>query len=152
METERTSPPVDRSGSAPAPGQRGPALTPARFRRCAEAYGADMQRWPPADRVAARVLMRQDPTVTAVLQAADGLDRLLDRSGGYRSRRLTPHRRTAGASVRLGTALTALCLLGFGVGLWGGGAGFGAWPLTTAETAALEAVAFGALAEWDLQL
>lgn len=49
-----------------------------RFEHLADAYGADLRRWPEAEREAARVLMAADPRAGLVLGEADVLDALLD--------------------------------------------------------------------------
>ncbi|NWA25819.1 hypothetical protein HX866_13055 [Pseudomonas gingeri] len=54
-------------------------MTPERFAYLADAYGADLQRWPVAERVDARTLLeRGDATSLLVLQQARQLDSLLD--------------------------------------------------------------------------
>ncbi len=52
-------------------------MTPERFAALAEAYGADINRWPDADRGAARVLAATDAESQATLRAAELLDRAL---------------------------------------------------------------------------
>ncbi|MBV6753744.1 hypothetical protein KV580_25850 [Pseudomonas chlororaphis] len=54
-------------------------MTPERFAYLADAYGADLQRWPAAERSAALGLLeRGDATSLQVLQQARQLDSLLD--------------------------------------------------------------------------
>jgi hypothetical protein len=55
-------------------------MTPHRFTELAEAYGGDLQRWPSAERDAARALLANgDGTLNAVLRQASWLDGQLDR-------------------------------------------------------------------------
>ncbi|WP_430445587.1 MAG: hypothetical protein ACQZ2J_30660 [Pseudomonas piscis] len=55
-------------------------MTPERFVQLADAYGADLGRWPAGEREAAReVLDSGHPQAFAALQQADWLDRRLDR-------------------------------------------------------------------------
>lgn len=51
-----------------------------RFSALADAFGADMRRWPEADRAAAQDLARQSPSARARLAEADTLDAVLDLS------------------------------------------------------------------------
>ncbi len=54
-------------------------MTPERFAYLAHAYGADLQRWPAAERAAAQGLLeRGDAASLDVLQQARQLDSLLD--------------------------------------------------------------------------
>ena len=54
-------------------------MTPERFAYLADAYGADLQRWPAAEHKAAlRLLERGDAALLHVLQQAQQLDNLLD--------------------------------------------------------------------------
>jgi hypothetical protein len=54
-------------------------MTPERFRRLTEAYGASPERWPDAERDAARALLASgDPGVLAAFADAQALDSLLD--------------------------------------------------------------------------
>ncbi len=54
-------------------------MTPERFAYLADAYGADLQRWPAAERSAAQALLeRNDAASLQVLQQARQLDSLLD--------------------------------------------------------------------------
>lgn len=48
-----------------------------RFEHLAGAYGADLRRWPEAEREAARLLLAADPRAGLVLGEADVLDALL---------------------------------------------------------------------------
>jgi len=57
-----------------------PPLSLDRFSALAEAYGADINRWPPTDRAAAQELAQQSPMARAYLAQADGLDAMLDLS------------------------------------------------------------------------
>ena len=52
-------------------------MTPDRFRALADAYGGDLDRWPAAERDAARRHLRQRPGAGAARQAAAGLDAVL---------------------------------------------------------------------------
>ncbi|WP_017904006.1 hypothetical protein [Pseudomonas asplenii] len=57
-------------------------MTPERFAQLAEAYGADLRRWPATERAGAEVLLEQrDRGALAALDQARALDGLLD---GYR--------------------------------------------------------------------
>lgn len=49
-----------------------------RFEHLADAYGADLRRWPEAEREAARRLMAADPRAGRILGEADVLDAFLD--------------------------------------------------------------------------
>lgn len=51
----------------------------ARLRRLAEAYGADLGRWPRSERAAAERLLARSPKARALLDEAGRLDGLLDR-------------------------------------------------------------------------
>ena len=52
-----------------------------RFEQLSAAYGADLRRWPEAEREAAASLVAGEPEASAaVLREADGLDGLLDTS------------------------------------------------------------------------
>ncbi|MBC3236447.1 hypothetical protein [Pseudomonas lurida] len=54
-------------------------MTPERFAYLAEAYGADVQRWPPAEQGAAKALLDSSNAVAGeALQAAAWLDAHLD--------------------------------------------------------------------------
>ncbi|WP_157056008.1 hypothetical protein [Candidatus Burkholderia verschuerenii] len=54
-------------------------MTPDRFRRLTEAYGASPERWPIAERDAAQALLdARDPQALAALADARALDGLLD--------------------------------------------------------------------------
>jgi len=53
-------------------------MTPDRFRRLTDAYGASPEQWPPAERAAAEALLaRQDPDALAALAEARALDLVL---------------------------------------------------------------------------
>ncbi|MFY1663529.1 hypothetical protein [Pseudomonas sp. Pseu.R1] len=55
-------------------------MTPERFVHLAQAYGADLNRWPDADREGARQLLAcDDPAARSALQDAAWLDQQLDR-------------------------------------------------------------------------
>jgi hypothetical protein len=55
-------------------------MTPERFGALAEAYGADLKRWPSEERGAATALVRAgSPRIAAMLAEAARLDVLLDR-------------------------------------------------------------------------
>ncbi len=55
-------------------------MTPERFRDLLAAHGADLERWPPGERAAARELQGQEPAwLGAALAEAAELDRWLDR-------------------------------------------------------------------------
>ncbi|RSB46277.1 MULTISPECIES: hypothetical protein [Brevundimonas] len=49
-----------------------------RFEYLADAYGADLRRWPEAEREAARLLMAADPRAGVVLTESDLVDAFLD--------------------------------------------------------------------------
>ena len=53
-------------------------MTPDRFSDLADIYGADLRRWPEAEREAGRALLAARPELNAVLQAAAELDDALD--------------------------------------------------------------------------
>jgi hypothetical protein len=54
-------------------------MTPERFRRITEAYGASPERWPPGERAAAQALVdARDAQALAALADARALDGLLD--------------------------------------------------------------------------
>jgi hypothetical protein len=53
-------------------------MTPDRFRRLTEAYGASPEHWPPTERAGAEALIaRQDPEALAALAEARALDLML---------------------------------------------------------------------------
>lgn len=53
-------------------------MSPERFRRLTEAYGASPEHWPPAERAEAQALLAQrDPEVLAALAEASSLDLVL---------------------------------------------------------------------------
>jgi len=55
-------------------------MTPERFRRLTEAYGAMPEHWPLAERAEAKALLAQhDPAVLAALAEARSLDLVLSR-------------------------------------------------------------------------
>lgn len=55
-------------------------MTPERFVHLADAYGADLQRWPSAERAAAQALLGSgDAQAVAALRQAHWLDSQLDR-------------------------------------------------------------------------
>jgi hypothetical protein len=49
-------------------------MTPQRFRALAASYGADLQRWPEAERDAARALVHVSPAARSMLATAQRLD------------------------------------------------------------------------------
>jgi len=51
-----------------------------RLQTLAEAYGADLRRWPASERAFAESLLAADPALRAVLDEAAALDALLDAS------------------------------------------------------------------------
>ncbi|WPO98386.1 hypothetical protein SFA35_17270 [Pseudomonas sp. HR96] len=54
-------------------------MTPERFAQLSDAYGANLQRWPSAERSAAQALLATgDPQLQACLSQAGWLDRRLD--------------------------------------------------------------------------
>jgi hypothetical protein len=55
-------------------------MTPERFAALADAFGADLRRWPEADRNAAQALVQESTLARARLAEADALDALLDLS------------------------------------------------------------------------
>ncbi|HEY4585659.1 MAG TPA: hypothetical protein VIG84_04645 [Brevundimonas sp.] len=102
-----------------------------RFEHLADAYGADLRRWPEAEREAARRLLAADPRAGRVLDAADVLDAFLDKA---------PRPAPSYALRERVIADAAGARLGRGRGLWGpfawmSGAGWAA--------AACAGVAFG---------
>ncbi len=52
-------------------------MTPERLEQLAEAWGADLQRWPESERTAAQALLGHDAVARAVLTRAAELDGLL---------------------------------------------------------------------------
>ncbi len=57
-----------------------PPMSLERFAALADAFGADMRRWPAADRAAAHDLAQASLSARACLAAADALDAALDQS------------------------------------------------------------------------
>ena len=55
-------------------------MTAERLQTLAEAYGADLRRWPASDRAFAESLLAADPSLRAMLDEAAALDALLDAS------------------------------------------------------------------------
>ena len=53
-------------------------MTPERFEQLADAWGADLRRWPAPERMPARGLLEREPRLRAVLARAAELDALLD--------------------------------------------------------------------------
>ena len=53
-------------------------MTPDRFQDLADIYGADLRRWPEAERDAGRALLAARPELNAVLHDAAALDDALD--------------------------------------------------------------------------
>lgn len=53
-------------------------MTPDRFSQLCDSYGADIRRWPAAERDAAMAYAASNPAARQKLDAAAGLDRLLD--------------------------------------------------------------------------
>ena len=49
-------------------------MNPSRFNALADAYGADLERWPEAERAAARAHLRDHPDARSSLAAARDLD------------------------------------------------------------------------------
>jgi anti-sigma factor RsiW len=118
-------------------------MTLARFEHILDIHGADLARWPQADRHAADRLLASDPAAAAVLARARGLDALISgelaRAGAdatrlvhaLEARRLPPQRRRflwrhwpvelldfdfAPAWPRL-AALAGVAVFGFAIGL-----------------------------------
>ena len=52
-------------------------MTPSRFRALSEAFGGDIERWPPAERESARAFAAHDAQAGAALAEARRLDRLM---------------------------------------------------------------------------
>ena len=73
-------------------------MTLDRLTVLADAWGGDLRRWPPADRIEAEQLLASDPEARAVLEAATAFDALLSTSpqprasAALRDRGLTTHR------------------------------------------------------------
>ena len=57
---------------------RNTTVTPKRVREIVAAYGADVARWPAAERAAALAIIRDDPELSALLREARRLDSMLD--------------------------------------------------------------------------
>jgi anti-sigma factor RsiW len=55
------------------------AMTLARFEHLLDVYGADLARWPPAQRTAAERVLTADPAAAAALARARDLDALIAR-------------------------------------------------------------------------
>jgi hypothetical protein len=105
-------------------------VTPERFEELAQAFGADIARWPQAQQSAARRYAAREPAAVSVLQAAARLDGLLDAAprvvlGASMRERIvraapTPARRAwrwvTGAGV--GAVLAAACAGGVAVGMF----------------------------------
>jgi hypothetical protein len=53
-------------------------MTPERLEQLADTWGADLQRWPEAERVAAQALLARDASSRSLLARAAELDALLD--------------------------------------------------------------------------
>lgn len=53
-------------------------MNQTRFKELTDAWGGDIARWPEAERDDARKLIEDDVELLAYLQAAKGLDRILD--------------------------------------------------------------------------
>lgn len=53
------------------------AMDMARFETLADAYGADLRRWPASERATAEVLLASEPKAKACLVAAEAIDDLL---------------------------------------------------------------------------
>ena len=106
-------------------------MTLDRFEYLADAYGADLRRWPEAEREAARRLMAADPRAGVVLSEADLLDVLLDAAPRSAPSHVLRERVIASAAgARLGQGRR-----GLGPLAWMSGAGWAA--------AACAGVAFG---------
>lgn len=78
-----------------------------RLHELADAYGADLRRWPASERAFAESLIAADPSLKAVLDQAAALDALLDAAPNpVPSAALTARIRAAGprAKSRLGKA------------------------------------------------
>jgi len=54
-------------------------MTPARFQRALDVYGADRSRWPQAQRAAAERLVASDPAAAAALEQARAFEMLMTR-------------------------------------------------------------------------
>ena len=95
-----------------------------RFKTLAEAYGANLDRWPAGEREAAVAFMAEDADAQVWLADAEGLDSLLDQSpasapsavlreeiikGGSRARQIAWPQAPRWVS---GAGLAAACLLG----------------------------------------
>jgi hypothetical protein len=53
-------------------------MTPERLRQLADTWGADLRRWPEAERAGAQALLAHDAAAQALLRRAAELDALLD--------------------------------------------------------------------------
>lgn len=102
-------------------------MTTQRFCALAEAYGGDVNRWPAAEQPAARALLAEEASLTAVLSEAGAVDELLAASpdplfsGVLREKLLAgapkPIRRVASAARWLsGAGLAAACAAGILIG------------------------------------
>lgn len=106
-------------------------MTPDRFETLAEAFGADIARWPAREREAAATLMIAEARWAAgVLSRADDLDAILgvhiaprasaaltDRIVASAPAKRRPHILTWLAPAGLGAGLAAACAAGFIVGV-----------------------------------
>ena len=99
-----------------------------RFKILAEAYGADLDRWPVGEREAAITYLDEDPNAPVWLADARSLDRLLDLAPSPASSAMLREEIIAGASRAhqavwsraprwlSGAGLAAACALGIAVG------------------------------------
>lgn len=120
-------------------------LSPARFAELAEAYGGAVARWPEAVRGLALALARE-PSMAAILAAADELDARLD---AWRVAAPSPALRAAIWERRPRPLLRRARLWWSGLGIAAAVAGAAAGSLAAAalpvDHAAEEATAFGNL-------
>jgi hypothetical protein len=119
------------------------SMSARRFRALAETYGGALERWPAAERRAARELLLREPSLRGALVAESELDRLLaEGEGGAVSASLlarlegipeqSPQKRPFPLKAR------SLLLPALG---WAVAAGVGLWLGTTVEAPELDPVA-----------
>lgn len=119
------------------------SMSVRRFRALAETYGGVLERWPVAERRAARELLLREPSLRGVLAAESELDRLLaEGEGGAVSASLLarlegiPERSPQKQPFPLKARSFWLPALG-----WAAAAAVGLWIGTTVEAPELDTVA-----------
>lgn len=103
-------------------------MTPERFQDLADAFGADLRRWPDEERFAAELFARNDARGKAILAEVAAFDELLslapapapsvslkDRLLALAPRQVQPLWRRGGAWIS-GAGMAAACVLGVLVG------------------------------------